>query len=63
MAPAAVPKEAGNVFVIHAAMVGVSQPWWRPGMTGIAKLDAGRRTLLWMMTHRTMDFLRLRLWW
>jgi hypothetical protein len=32
-------------------------------MTGVAKLDIGRRNLIWVLTRRTVDFLRLRLWW
>ena len=34
----------------------------RPGMEGIAKIDAGRRSLLWIWTHDLVDWLRLRLW-
>ena len=30
-------------------------------MSGVARIDAGRRSLLWITTHRTVDFLRL--WW
>jgi hypothetical protein len=32
-------------------------------MTGVSKLNAGRRTLFWIISHRTLDFLRLKLWW
>jgi len=42
--------------------MGEAQTWWRPGMSGVAKLDAGTRTPLWIATHRTLDYLRLR-WW
>jgi RND family efflux transporter MFP subunit len=34
----------------------------RPGMEGIAKIDAGRRQLLWIWTHELIDWLRLRIW-
>jgi biotin carboxyl carrier protein len=61
--PMAVPKEKGNVFIVHASFPDGVQPWWRPGMTGVAKLDMGRRKLIWVLSHRTVDFLRLRLWW
>jgi len=27
------------------------------------KVEAGKRTLFWILTHRTVDFLRLWLWW
>jgi hypothetical protein len=63
MEPVAVPREEGNVFIVHASFPGGPQEWWRPGMTGIAKIDIGERSLIWLMSHRTVDFLRLRLWW
>lgn len=37
--------------------------WWRPGMSGIAKLDVGPRPLWWIASRRLLDFLRLHLWW
>jgi hypothetical protein len=62
MEPAAVAKEEGNVFIVHCNFPDGSLDWWRPGMTGIAKLDVGKRSPLWIVTHRTIDFLRLRFW-
>ncbi len=62
MEPAAVPKEKGNVFIVHANFSDNPAAWWRPGMTGVAKLHMGKRKILWILTHRTVDFLRLRLW-
>ena len=63
MEPIAVPEEKGNVFIVHADFPTGPQEWWRPGMTGVAKLNIGDRSLIWIATHRTVDFLRLRLWW
>ncbi len=60
--PAAVAREKGNVFVVRCALEGGWPGWWRPGMTGMARLEAGRRKPLWVLTHRTVDYLRLRLW-
>jgi hypothetical protein len=37
--------------------------WWRPGMSGIGKIEAGERTLFWIIFHRTIDFLRMFFWW
>lgn len=34
----------------------------RPGMEGVAKIDAGRRRLLWIWTHGLVDWLRLATW-
>lgn len=61
--PAAMAKPTGNVFLVRAACSGKAEPWWRPGMSGVCKLDVERRTLIWILTHRTVDFLRLYFWW
>jgi len=61
--PAAVAKEGKNVFTVRAVFSGPIQPWWRPGMSGVCKLGVEKRTLLWILTHRTVDFVRLWLWW
>ena len=61
--PAAFPKEGENVFIVRCALVDPPADWWRPGMSGLVKLEAGERTLLWILTHRTVDFLRMWLWW
>lgn len=61
--PAALVKESGNTFAVRCAVESPSETWWRPGLSGVAKLDAGRRTLLWVIAHRTIDFLRMQLWW
>jgi multidrug resistance efflux pump len=61
--PAAVPKNDGNVFLVRCELQGGAQPWWRPGMSGLCKLSVEKRSLFWMLTHRTVDFLRMWLWW
>ncbi|HKP96415.1 MAG TPA: efflux RND transporter periplasmic adaptor subunit [Fibrobacteria bacterium] len=60
--PAAQVGKEGNVFLARGAVAGAPPQWWRPGMTGVAKVSAGRETLLWIGTHKTLDFLRLHLW-
>ncbi|MEW6302145.1 MAG: efflux RND transporter periplasmic adaptor subunit [Verrucomicrobiota bacterium] len=61
--PAAVPKKEQNVFLVRCAVEGAGENWWRPGMSGVCKLNVGKRSLIWILTHRTVDFLRLWLWW
>jgi len=51
----------GNVFVARCSFHESPPDWWRPGMTGVAKLDAGESSLLWILTHRLIDTLRLKL--
>ena len=60
---AAVPKPDGNVFLVRCALEQRPESWWRPGMSGVCKINVGRRSLWWILTHRTVDFLRLKLWW
>ncbi|HEX4085414.1 MAG TPA: efflux RND transporter periplasmic adaptor subunit [Chthoniobacteraceae bacterium] len=61
--PVAETTPDGNIFVADAQFTGSAADWWRPGMSGVAKIDTGPRSLLWIITHRTVDFLRLKLWW
>lgn len=61
--PVARVKPEGNVFVLRARVQAApGEIWWRPGMSGVAKVDAGRRSILWLLTHRLVDFIRLKLW-
>ena len=61
--PAAVAEEGGNHFIIRARLTGTSADWWRPGMSGLAKVDSGKRSIAWCLTHRAIDQARLWLWW
>ena len=61
--PAAFPRTEGNVFLVRGEFERGIEPWWRPGMTGLCKLAVEPRTLGWIVTHRTVDFLRMFLWW
>ena len=60
--PAAVNKDGRTVYLARAALQGQEQPDWRPGMGGNARLDAGERPLIWVLTHRTVRFLREFFW-
>ena len=61
--PAAVAKEQGNIFMLRASFESENSNWWRPGMSGVAKVDVGDRNIFWILTHRTVDFFRMWLWW
>lgn len=60
--PVATQRDGRNVFVARAHTDSALQAWWRPGMGGAARLDAGPRSILWIMTHRTVRFIRHALW-
>jgi len=61
--PSAVSKTSENVFLIRTEFLESPETWFRPGMSGVAKLDVGRRSLFYIFTHRTIDFLRMFFWW
>jgi multidrug efflux pump subunit AcrA (membrane-fusion protein) len=60
---AQVKGEDGNQFVVKAQIIDPPEGWWRPGMTGLAKIDAGERNVAWIVFHRVFDTLRLYFWW
>lgn len=60
---AQVKGQEGNQFMIKAELLQAPQPWWRPGMTGLARLDVGDKNVAWVLSHRVVDRLRLLLWW
>jgi hypothetical protein len=61
--PAAFPRADGSVFLVRCEFEKGLEAWWRPGMSGLCKLSVEQRTLWWILTHRTVDFLRMKLWW
>jgi multidrug resistance efflux pump len=61
--PAASALGTEPVFMAKAEFATELRDWWRPGMSGVAKINVGWRSLWWIFTHRTSDFLRRQLWW
>lgn len=61
--PLASTSADGNLFHARSTLLTKQQTWWRPGMSGIAKIDIGSRRVLWIISHRTINFLRLLIWW
>jgi multidrug efflux pump subunit AcrA (membrane-fusion protein) len=59
--PIATAEEGRNFFRVEAALEEPSDAL-RPGMEGVAKIEVGRRRLLWIVTHGLLDWLRLRTW-
>jgi multidrug resistance efflux pump len=59
---AQVRGQDGNHFQVKAKINRSPEAWWRPGMTGLAKIDAGSRRIFWLLTHKIVDFLRMKLW-
>lgn len=61
--PVAVAKDEGNIFLLRCNFPEKVPNWWRPGMSGVSKINVGKRNVLWIVTHRSIDFLRILLWW
>ncbi len=59
--PVAVAAEGHNRFRAEARLEEPSASL-RPGMKGVAKIDAGRRARAWIWSHETLDWLRLVAW-
>jgi len=63
ISPLAVVREEGNVFPVRARLADNRLSWWRPGMSGLAKIEVGSRRIGWILLHHTVDYLRMKLWW
>lgn len=61
LTPVSVAEGGSNHFRVEAALTGTA-PKLSPNMEGVAKVQAGRASLLWIWTHRSTDWLRLA-WW
>jgi multidrug resistance efflux pump len=59
--PVSVPGEGANYFQVEASLVETPE-FLRPGMQGVGKIEIGQRRLLWIWTHKLVDWLRLQLW-
>jgi multidrug resistance efflux pump len=59
--PVSTAEEGRNYFRVEATLPeGAAK--LRPGMEGIAKIEAGEKSLLWIWTRRMIDWLRLAIW-
>ncbi len=67
--PVATAEDGRNFFRVEAQLqdsaqgtAGEIHEHLRPGMQGVGKVDIGERRLVWIWTHNTLDWLRLKLW-
>ncbi len=59
--PIGQPKDGDNTFTVYGHLDQTS-PTWRPGMAGEARVDVRHRALIWIWTHKFIDFMKLKLW-
>jgi hypothetical protein len=60
--PVATSGDGRNYFEVEAKLNAEAAHDLRPGLVGVAKVDAGTRSWLWICTHRITDWIRLTLW-
>ena len=59
--PVATAEDGRNFFRVDARLEQLT-PALRPGMEGVAKIEVGKRRLIWIWTHSLVDWLRLWIW-
>lgn len=60
--PVAIIEESGTYFRVRIHLEDAPDDWWRPGMSGVCKVNAGKRSLAWILMHRTVEFFRMLFW-
>jgi hypothetical protein len=59
--PITVAEEGRNSYRIEARLTELG-PQLRPGMEGVAKIETGQRSLMWIWTRAVVEWLRLSAW-
>jgi multidrug resistance efflux pump len=59
--PVTIAEEGRNAFRVEARLTELGSRL-RPGMEGIAKIETGRRSLLWIWAHPVIEWVRLAAW-
>ena len=59
--PVAAVADGVNAFRVEAQLDDPG-PLARPGMAATARIEIGERSLLWLVSHRVLDWLRLQAW-
>ena len=59
--PVSTAEDGSNFFKVEASLANPPEHL-RPGMQGVGKVEVGERKLLWIWTHRIVDWLRLWVW-
>ena len=59
--PVAIAENGINYYQVEASLI-TPPEFLRPGMQGVGKIAVGQRQLLWVWTHKMVDWIRLKLW-
>ena len=61
--PIATVSGTKNAFKVRAIIEPQDmQPWMRPGMEGLAKVEITKARYAWIWTHRLVNWVRMKLW-
>lgn len=60
--PVATTRDGRNFFEVEGSLKTTGPVALRPGLEGVAKIGIGKRPLIWILTHRIIDWARLALW-
>ena len=64
--PAATSKEERNFFEVEGQLALNASAndaiALRPGLEGVAKIEAGKHAIIWTLTHRVIDWAKITLW-
>lgn len=60
--PIAEVIDGNNVFRVRVKLLD-ERSWTRPGIEGVAKIDARRAPLGWVWTRDAVNWVRMKLWW
>jgi RND family efflux transporter MFP subunit len=61
LTPIAASRDGRSYFRVEAALSRTSDRL-RPGMEGVAKVEIGERKMIWVGTHKLVDWLHLTVW-
>ncbi len=59
--PLAMVKHKQNIFRVRAVLKHPPS-WFRPGMQGTARINAGKRRYIWIWTRGLINWIRMKLW-
>lgn len=59
--PVSIAENGINYFQVEAILLSTPE-FLRPGMQGVGKIEIGERQLLWIWTHKMVDWMKLKLW-
>lgn len=60
--PVATSKEGRNFYEVEGTINTKKTIQLRPGLEGVAKIKVGKRPIIWSLTHRVSDWLKMTLW-